>query len=242
MAACKELVQPKQIDKVLACPVCLTGFTTTVATSDTVTTVLGTALSSAAVGGGSVPLVVSPNDTTPGVITTAPNNRVEIWDDTTKLKIEDGAGNEVYGRITEAAGVYTLSYYSLVAGAETAFTFDGRDIEFCFNYRFTFKDISGDCILYSPSRNVNDDPTVNKQGICYGECLTVTALNTLSDLTYNPSAFPCFHLTVNGVAYCVGAGGPASITGKVVTWNPTDLFDLEVGDCVCIKYHTLELC
>lgn len=242
MANCKNLIKPKQIDLVITCPVCITGFTSSVATSDVVTTPLGTVLTTAGKGGGSVPLVVSASENVEGVITTGANNRVEIWDDVTKEKLQDGNANEVYGRLTEAAGVYTLSYYSLVAGTETAFTMDGRDLEWCFNYRYELKDLPPDCLVYSSSRNVNDDPRVSKQGTCYCEELTVTALNTLSNLTYLPSAFPCFDMTVNGVDVAVGGSGGASITGKAITWDETGYYDLEVTDCVKICYNTLELC
>lgn len=241
MANCKNLIKPKQINKVLACPVCITGFTSTISTTDIVTIPLGTALSTAGVGSASVPLVVSANDTTPGIITTGINNRVELWDDTTKEKLQDGSANEVYGRLTEAAGVYTLSYYSLVSGSETPFTMDARDLEFCFNYRFEFKDLSGDCLLSSSSRNVNDDPRVSKQGTCFCEELTVTGLNTISNITYTPSSFPCYDLKVNGVVIAVGGSGPVAISGKVVTWDNTNFYDVEVDDCVTICYNTLDL-
>lgn len=241
MANCTGLIKPKQIFKIIGCHVRVNGFTTSVDTSDTVTTVLGTALATAGVSGTSVPLVVSPNDTTPGVITTGVNNRVEIWDATTKVKLIDGGGNEVYGRLTESGGTYTLSYYSIVAGTETAFTMDGRDIDFSFSYRFTFDKLSGDCLLQTASTNVNDDPSVSKQGVEVCEELTVTALNTMATLTYTPSAYPAFTFKVNGIAYCVGGSGPVTVVGTTVTWNPAGIYDLETDDCVCICYHTLEL-
>lgn len=38
-------------------------------------------------------------------------------------QIDDGLGNIVYGRVTESVGVWTLSYYVLLSGTETAYTF-----------------------------------------------------------------------------------------------------------------------
>lgn len=240
MANCENLIKSKQINKIIGCLVRVNAFTTGISTSDTVTTVLGTSLATAGVGGSSVPLQVSASDTAEGVITTGPNNRVEIWDTLTKLKIQDGNGNEVYGRLTESGGVYTLSYYSIVSGTETAFTFDGRDIDFSYAYRFKFGKLSGDCLLQIGAVNVNDDPTVSKQGVEFCEELSVTALNTLSQLTYTPSAFPAYTFKVNGIAYCVGGSGPVSVSGTTVTWNPANIYDIETDDCICICYHTLE--
>lgn len=239
MSNCGNLVQPKQIFKIIACEVRANAFTTTVSTTDIVTTEITTVLGSAGQGGSSVPVQVSPNDNSQGIITTGVNNRVEIWDNTTCLKLQDGDGNEVYGRITEAAGVYTLSYYSKVSGVETAFQMDGRDIDFTINYRFTFEKFPGDCNLSISSRNVNDDPLGGLNGRCVCEEIAVTAQNDLDDLTYTPSDAGCVKWSVNHLSYCNGGSGPFSTVGKVASWNPaTGQYNLETTDCVCVCYFT----
>jgi hypothetical protein len=43
--------------------------------------------------------------------------------------IVDGLGNLVYGRVTESAGVWTLSYYVMLAGVETAYSFSSTDVD-----------------------------------------------------------------------------------------------------------------
>ncbi len=48
---------------------------------------------------------------TEGVVTSAPYNRCEIRDKLAGDKIETGTGELVYGRITESAGTWTLTYY-----------------------------------------------------------------------------------------------------------------------------------
>lgn len=241
MANCGNLVQAKQIFKILACPVRIDGFTTTVSTSDIITTDLTTILTTAGSGGAAVPLVVSPDDQTLGVITTGVSNRIEIWDNTSRLKIQDGDGNEVYGRITEAAGVYTISYYSIVAGTETAFSFDGRDIDFSVNYRFDFNRFPGDCATSITSRNVNDDPETGVNGRHVCEELPVTALNTITSLTFLPATGPGVTFHVNHIGYGAGGSSPFTLTGKVVTWDDVaGQYDIETTDCVEVCYFTHE--
>lgn len=57
-----------------------------------------------------------------GVVTTAPYNRVVVRD-TDGQEFVDGSGNEVYGRLTESVGVWTLSFFVDLAGVETAYSF-----------------------------------------------------------------------------------------------------------------------
>lgn len=64
--------------------------------------------------------------TVEGVVVTAPNNKIVIRhasppDEDTSF--EDGSGNIVYGRLTESAGVWTLSYFVSISGVETAYSF-----------------------------------------------------------------------------------------------------------------------
>lgn len=58
-----------------------------------------------------------------GIVTTTPNNKVQIRASATQQPFEATPGGpDVYGRITEAGGVYTLSYFYDDNGVETAFT------------------------------------------------------------------------------------------------------------------------
>ncbi len=74
-------------------------------------------------------LAVSPsgipggNQAQAGIVTTTPNNKVQIRASATQQPLEATPGGvDVYGRITEAGGVYTLSYFYDDGGVETAFT------------------------------------------------------------------------------------------------------------------------
>lgn len=72
-----------------------------------------------------------------GVITAAPNNRVVLVTADTEQAIEDAAGQRVYGRITEASGTWTLSFYTNEAGVETAHSLSSQDIRIYYREVFT---------------------------------------------------------------------------------------------------------
>lgn len=67
-----------------------------------------------------------------GVPTSAPNNRCEIRSKDTGLYVEDAGGQRVYGRITEAAGVWTITYYTNESGTETAHSLSSQNISVYF--------------------------------------------------------------------------------------------------------------
>jgi len=78
----------------------------------------GTSLNVSAAMGGYTP---GGGPATKGVITNPPDNRV-IMRDSDGDDFLDGAGNKVYGRLTESLAVWTLSFFSYAEGVgETAF-------------------------------------------------------------------------------------------------------------------------
>lgn len=68
------------------------------------------------------------NASTAGVITTAPSNKVSIIETASGTEVEDGTGKRVYAKLTEAAGVWTLTYYVNDAGVETAHNLTSTNI------------------------------------------------------------------------------------------------------------------
>lgn len=60
--------------------------------------------------------------TSEGVVVTAPYNKV-VLKNSAGDSFEDGSGNTVYARLTEAAGVWTLTFYVDISGTETAYSF-----------------------------------------------------------------------------------------------------------------------
>lgn len=186
----------KQIFKPLAANIALAGFAAN-GGSGNISSALSTALSTASNAGGQVPVQPSTSGGV-GVMTGSPDNRAEIYLTGTQLKIDDGSGNEVYGRVTFSAAVYTLTYYSLVAGTETAYAFGGStNIDIEFGYVFDFSDLPVDAIRSLKARRVSDDPTANIP-VYFFEALTVTGDWTVPDLTYSPKDVAQVRLTVNG--------------------------------------------
>lgn len=208
--------------------------------SDVATTAITAALSTAGRGGVSVPLQVSASEEGAGIIATG-NNRIEIYDAGTEAKIRDTGGNEIYARLTHSTGVYTVTYYSLVAGVETAYTaFSTRSIDFEFPYRFDMARLPSDFAIAVRARNVTDDPAGGAVSFC--EQLTVTGTNTLSNLTKTPTSSTNIILFVNGESVdAFGSGSAAfSVIGKAITWNAANIFTLETTDRVIAWYSTNE--
>lgn len=71
-----------------------------------------------------------------GVVVNAPYNKTFIRNSSDD-KIFDGLGNEVYGRLTESSGTWTLSFYTLVSGTETAYVFAATDIKWFYQKLFS---------------------------------------------------------------------------------------------------------
>jgi len=68
-----------------------------------------------------------------GVVTAPPENRVFVVDASTLTYIEDATtGQRVYGRMTYATGVWTLSFFTNIAGTETAYNLSSTNIKFIF--------------------------------------------------------------------------------------------------------------
>ena len=58
-----------------------------------------------------------------GVITSAPSNRVQLFNPNDGSFIEDSLGRRVFGRLTESSGTWTLSYFVFSGGNEIAHSF-----------------------------------------------------------------------------------------------------------------------
>lgn len=204
-----------------------------------VTTSLTAVLSTAGEGNVSVALSASTNTAQTGVTVTSPHNRVEICDNTTKNKLTDVTQNEVYGRITFATNIYTLSFYSLINGVETPFAFiSSSAIDFDFVYRFQFQHLPADAVVSIVTKNISQEPKGSSL-IEVNEKLNVTATNVVSNLTSAPSISTRTKLFVNGKFETpLGASPSFSVSGKVLTWNVTNAgYNLETTDVVLITYY-----
>jgi hypothetical protein len=118
--------------------------------------------------------IASAGATSLGVVVTAPENRLFIRQASGTNQGDeylDAFGNVVYGRITEAAGVWTLSYFVDLAGVETPYSFAApSDVRWY--YQELFNTLDGTAPVYSelaqiPSDNVTADiitSTTTQQG------------------------------------------------------------------------------
>lgn len=98
---------------------------------------------------------------TEGVITSAPGNYVHLIDDADGSEVVDGSGRRVYGRLTEAAGVWTLTYYVNIAGVETSHNLTSANITFFYREVFnqsTRPTIPADLGLFDSVNAVSDIP------------------------------------------------------------------------------------
>lgn len=233
------MLKAKQIQKVISSAVgCLT--TSVTGGSYNATTAITSALAIAGGGGVSVPLQVSSDEATIGVVSSAPSNRVEVNEASTKDKFKDLAGNEVYGRLTQASNVYTLTFYTFVAGVETAYSFaDATNIDFFFLYRFDFNRLPADFAFAIGIRAIAQDPRTSS-GAAFSELLTVTATNTVSNLSKTPISVTTLKLAVNGENYG-SQNNSFTLAGKAITWSASNSgIQLDTTDVVIASYFTNE--
>lgn len=184
-------------------------------------------------------------DTTAGVIASPPSNKIWLRLAGTGHQLSDTVnGNSVFGRLTEVSGVWTLSYFSLVAGTETVFDFTGHpdagaNINFRWcevvqaaNYKPTSVVSAGEGIdQYDASsaashQHINDIITITTNG------------QTALTLSQTPKDGADVVLIVNSATY----NSPESFTvsGTTVTWVATASsggFDLETTDKVVAQYE-----
>jgi len=77
------------------------------------------------------------NVSTAGVVTTGGLNRIVLVDSSTETAIEDTEGQRVYGRLTWAASVWTLSFFTNEAGVETAYSIGVAGLRIYFREVYT---------------------------------------------------------------------------------------------------------
>ena len=205
------LLQAKQVSKFLAAWVALSNQTVSSANSLAVTSALTTALATAGNNGTSVPLNQNGAYNAEGVICGS-TSIVPVYAYPSGSIIEI-AGNQVYGVITYAASVYTVSFYTLVGGVQTAAILN-QAVNLLIPYSFSFNDLPYTAILQIP----DSDPGAPGSGgtFYYDAGVTVTGTNTLSNLTKSPVSGTSVVLAVNGQVMCNGTD--FTVSGQALTW------------------------
>lgn len=239
-----QLIQSKQVSKLVASRVTVAGYNYTAGvgvTSFDGTVDMTTALATAGNGGIPVPVQQYIQGTQSGVIT-AGRNIVEIYDSVTGLKMyaDTAAGEEIYGRVTFAAGVYTIGLFTMIAGVETAYEFlTNQVIDYVFPYVFTFATLPEDALLGIKSTYVNDDPTSGlSDPRTYTEILPVTGLNAIAGGITFPYTTGVAWMSVNGQWLSTLDGSFTLAAGlQTVVWNNAIAgYNLDTTDVVTIKY------
>lgn len=225
-------LKPKQIAKFLSTFVGLVNLSVTNASSLNITAALTTALATAGDGGVAVPLQVG-SAIQQGVIVSG-NNQGDVWETGSKDAPVIG-GNQVYARITHAAGVYTASFYTNVGGVETAAVINGN-FDIAIPYVFSFETLPRDALITWNSLSPGDAQGAG--GTLYVEALTVTAPNTITNLTRAPINPATAVLTVNGQS--LFAGTHFTITGQAITFSGPQLtaigFSIATTDQCFMEY------
>lgn len=216
-----------------------TGFTSAGGASDNVTTALATLLSTITKTGGALPLqaaAIAAWPYTPGVVTGSPGNKVTLRDANGDY-IQDGSGRDVYGRIGLVGAVWTVTYYSMVGGTETAFTTmpAGQTLAMAIPLVFDWADypVSSDLLMLEFDLSP-ETGTVGRRP--FAENLAVTVANTLPALTNTPVGE--VKLVVNAMSYSSFDTTPAfTVAGKAITWSAPNSFTLAPGSNVIANYN-----
>ena len=240
-----NLIRRKQIDWVISAGVQVQSFSSSAANSDNVTAAITAALNNAGRGGRAVPLVISGGEEQQGVIANGDFARIEVESAGSKDKIDgDTNGNEVYGRLSESSGTYSLGYFYLDDnGTEQEYTFDApQDLNFSFNYRFIADSLPADAIIGQTGMQISQDVGGSRQRIVR-ERLAVTGTNTLSSVSQEIADPAQVELIVNGVVYSTSTGDPVTVTGQAIGWDPAAFgaekaWNIVTTDSVTVTYST----
>lgn len=216
-----SLLSAKQIDKLQQAFVGFSGFSAAGGTSDNVTSAISSALATAGNLGNSVPVQVG-SGTQEGINTTAGFNLCTLYSSTTGLRLTDGSGNDVYAKISNSGSTWTLSYFTAPGGTEAPYAMPASTaLSVEFPYVFTFDHLPYTAGTATTDRHVAPDLST-VQGRLAADLLTVTATNTLSDLSQTFKG-PVIWLSINGKTEDnIGGSAAFSVSGKTVTWNASN--------------------
>lgn len=202
-----------------------------------ITTPLTTALNTAGRDGVPVPLQLA--STGEGVVV---GRTTAVFNASTEKPLLDLNDNEIYSKLTHSSGVYTLSFFSNVAGVETAYTFaNSTNIDCVFVYRFDIALLPPDFAISFPINDINVPLNTTNKARVFSEKLVVSLTNTVSNLTFTPNFDYNLFLIVNG-KHENTFGNPAfSRTAKTITWNPANAgYSLLTTYDVVATYTTLD--
>lgn len=183
------------------------------------------------------------SSTVVGVLTTAPNNRIDLRLAATGKAVASVDGKQVYGRLTEDTGTWYLDFFTMVGGVDTPFDFTGHasvgaNVHLRYNEVVEFADLD-------PLASVNygegiDEVTFQASVLGYSrvvEDVTVTTDGqtdfTLTNTPYAPTVGNT-EMLVNGVTANYGA--EFTVTGTTLTWLNTS-YPLDTTDEIVVAVY-----
>ena len=196
-----------------------------------ITSAVTSALATSGRGGVAVPVQLSADLDTQGIVVGNESALVDALGKNDVILF----GQRVYVVVTENAGAYTANFKILDEdGNEQDATVVAGDYDIVFEYRFNFDTTPETSSTELQYKQVVRDPSA--AGKTVKEILTITALNTLSDLTNNPKAWT-LEIDVNGQTFLEGEGAFA-VDAKTIT--STLDYDIQTTFKVKAKYITLD--
>ena len=180
------------------------------------------------------------SDSVSGVYTTPPHNKIFLRESATGRPLPDlVTQSSVFARLTESGGTWTLSFYSLIAGVETAFDFTGHDLagenfdfRWCESVQIGVS--SPTAIVYAGEGIDEFDPSSPASHLHIVENLTITSNGqTGFALAQTPKDVNDVTVKVNGLSYAITTD--YTISGTTLTWLDTD-FTLATTDVLTVEY------
>jgi hypothetical protein len=153
-------------------------------------------------------------------------------------KFQSVSGAEVFGELTSAAGVYTLTLWSIESGIRTQFVpATAITVDMALGYLFSFENLPADSLSGGTSRFVSQDVTPTSRVIT--ELLAVTAVNTLAARSTAAKAGGAQCLIINGQSVDALAPFAFTMAGTATTWNAVNAgYSLVPGvDRVIARYE-----
>lgn len=147
--------------------------------------------------------IPSTSQTIKGVVVNAPYNLVFIRQASgaaTNDQYTDLLGNVVYGRITESAGTWTLSYYVDLSGVETAYNFTvASDVRWYYQQ------------LYNPIAD----------NIVYSDLANIPSDNATADVTYATASMAGKILLANAAPGAIASSGATGSSTRAALQDHT---------------------
>lgn len=194
------------------------------------TPVTGTSVDASSKLIGKVP---STGDSVKGVVVASTLNKIIIQDNSGE-DIVDAFGNAVYGRLTYMSSVWTLSFYTLVLGVETAYSMVSQ--QFQWFYQELFNPIT-DAPIYDPIASIPSDNATaevvdaspTQRGLVNTTTQSFAGAKSFTDTTDSSSSTTGAVKTAGGlgVAKNINAGGNIAATG---TMGASNLSGNNTGD------------